>query len=187
MELTHTSIPPDELAVFKLLTDINVIVDVGARDDTEYIKLHLNCEFHAFEPNPVFFEQLKTKIGDRPKTYLNNWGLSDVVDKLPYNNARQAFVGGEEISVKEGQQQLPLSTLDEYVREKGIERIDFLKIDTEGYDFKVLLGATETIPKCKHIQYEYWNDRVRFHSLLEERFFMSYIGGRNVLCTNKTW
>jgi FkbM family methyltransferase len=34
-----------------------------------------------------------------------------------------------------------LSTLDAFTAERGVDRIDFLKVDTEGYDLKVLEGA----------------------------------------------
>lgn len=99
-----------------------------------------------------------------------------------YNEARQGFVGGEEVDIKTGEL-LPIKTLDWYVREHDIQQIDFLKIDTEGYDFRVLLGGLNTIPKCRYIQYEHWNDQRRFHILLGHQFKMEYIGGRNVLCT----
>ncbi|CAN5721232.1 hypothetical protein BH10BAC3_BH10BAC3_33890 [soil metagenome] len=39
----------------------------------------------------------------------------------------------------------PVTTLDSYCAEKEIERIDFLKIDCEGFDYKVLLGAKELL------------------------------------------
>jgi FkbM family methyltransferase len=34
-----------------------------------------------------------------------------------------------------------LSTLDDFTAAQGVDRIDFLKVDTEGYDLKVLEGA----------------------------------------------
>lgn len=177
----HTKIPQDELEVFKSLPDIKVVVDVGARADVEYLDLRPDIELHAFEPNPEFFAQLKEKIGDR-QAHLNNFGLGDVKGELPYSDGRQGFVGGEEPTITQGRL-LPVQTLDDYVYEKGIQQIDFLKIDTEGYDFKVLLGALNTIPKCRYIQYEHWNDLRRFHILLGQQFKMEYIGNRNVLCT----
>lgn len=181
MEINHTKIPQDELERFKNLPDIKVVFDVGARADTEYLDINPDIELHAFEPNPDFFKQLKEKVGDR-KAHLNNFALGDVSGVAVYNEARQGFTGGEEGTIITGEL-LPIRTLDGYMAEHGIEHIDFLKIDTEGYDFRVLLGGLKTIPKCRYIQYEHWNDQRRFHILLGQQFKMEYIGGRNVLCT----
>lgn len=179
--------PDRELELFNSLENIQVVVDVGARADDDYIRLKPWIELHAFEPNPEFFGQLKDKIGDRPNTYLNNYGLSDEEGEMPYNNGRQMFLGGEEKTTIHGDQMLHLKTLDWYVADKGITHIDFLKVDVEGYDFKVLKGAGTIISKCHYIQYEYWDDKMQYHPLLEENFDMLYYGFRNVLCTNKHW
>lgn len=181
----HTPIPRSELDWFTTIPDCKVVIDVGARADDEYLNLRPDIELHAFEPNPEFFAQLQEKIGDRPNVHLNNYGLGDVESILPYNNGRQAFVGGDETDFTSGEQQLPMKTLDGYVASKGITQIDFLKIDTEGWDFKVLVGAIYTLPLCRYVQYEHWNDRMKFHALLENDFIMSYIGHRNVFCTRK--
>lgn len=178
----HTPIPSDELEMFNSLPDIKVVFDVGARADNDYLKLKPDIELHAFEPYPEFFEQLKESVGDNPKAHLNNFGLGDYEGTTYYHEGRQSFVGSEEPTVKEGRHLLQVRKLDDYVREHNIQQIDFLKIDTEGYDFKVLLGGLETIPKCRYIQYEHWNDLRRFHILLGQNFEMTYTGHRNVLC-----
>lgn len=185
--MMHTAIPDFELKVFESLKDIEVVFDVGARADVDYVRIKPNIELHAFEPNPLFFQQLSENIGKRPNTYLNNYALGDVAKEQGYNNFRQAFTDWEEGTHLITDQTLTIKTLDGYVNEHQIEKIDFLKIDVEGYDFKVLQGGLNTIPKCRYIQYEYWNDRFQFHDLLERDFSMLYFGGRNVLCLNKLW
>jgi FkbM family methyltransferase len=183
----HTKLSAIELDIFSSLPDIQVVFDVGARADNDYLTIKPNIELHAFEPNPVFFKELCDKIGNRGKTYLINYGLSDVAGTLPYNNRRQMFIGGEELSVTEGEQHLGLMTLEEYCAERKVNHIDYLKIDTEGYDYKVLMGGRNMIPKCHYIQYEYWNNKEQFHQLLEQDFYMMYIGERNVFCQKKIW
>ena len=79
----------------------------------------------------------------------------------------------------------PITTLDWYIDKYNIKRIDFLKIDAEGYDFKVLKGGQKAIDLARYIQYEHWDNKEQFHQLLGKDFDMEYIGGRNVLCKRK--
>lgn len=184
MSIEHTKIPDEELEVFKSLKDLKVIFDVGARADIDYLELNPKAEYHLFEPNPEFFAQLKEKVVGKKNVHLNNYGLGDVAGKFEYSNFSQAFVEGE-CPLIGIDQILEIKTLDDYIEKNNIKRIDFLKIDTEGYDYKVLLGGKKAIKLAKYIQYEHWDDLQQFHGLLGDDFIMEYIGYRNVLCTRK--
>lgn len=184
MEITHTPIPPEELEVLKGLKDVQVVFDVGARTDVDYLDMFPNATFHLFEPNPIFYDQLVRNVGNRDNVYVRKYGLGDTIGHFSYSDGFQAFSGGEAFNGK-GEQLLPVRTLDWYVHEYRIDRIDFLKIDTEGFDYKVLKGGKKAIALAKYIQYEHWDDLNQFHELLEDEFDMSYVGFRNVLCTRK--
>ena len=41
------------------------------------------------------------------------------------------------------------TTIDEYVLEKSVQKIDFIKCDVEGAELMVLKGAKKTIANCK--------------------------------------
>ncbi len=180
MAVIQTKIPQTELEIFSKLKDIKVVFDVGARTDTDYFDIFPEAEYHLFEPNSEFFEELKAKVGDRKNVYLNNFGLGDKEGEISYNPVLQAFSEGE--AWRGDGPSLLVKTLDWYVKEHNIQRIDFLKIDAEGYDYKVLLGGTEAVKLCRYIQYEHWNNLQKFHDLLNYDFWMKYIGYRNVLC-----
>lgn len=45
------------------------------------------------------------------------------------------------------------TTLDDFIKEKHIERVDFIKIDVEGFELNVLKGGRETIGKLKPVLY----------------------------------
>ena|SRR3990167_1004097 len=182
--MIQTVIPQDELEVFRNLKNIRVVFDVGARTDTDYLEIRPKAVYHLFEPAPDFFKELKEKIGSKKNVYLNNYGLSDVEENLRYSSGLQAFESGE-ANKEGGDMLLPLKTLDWYVKEYNIKRIDFLKIDTEGYDYKILKGGLETIKITKYIQYEHWDNLQQFHDLLGEEFEVEYIGYRNVLCISR--
>ncbi len=183
MEITCTPIDPKELAIFENLKYVKVVFDVGARVDVEYIKIKPDIELHLFEPDPKFVEELERRAGKMKNVHINGYGLGDKEGMIRYHFGRQAFEAGECPLPGGGEKKFPVKTLNWYIEENNIKRIDFLKIDTEGYDYKVLLGGSKAIEMAKYIQYEHWDDQKQFHDLLEPKFGFKYLGNRNVLCT----
>lgn len=177
-------IPETDIDVFKSLEDIQVVFDVGARTDTVYLDIYPDIECHLFEPNPMFFSELVRKVGGKKNVHLNNFGLGDTQGKFAYSDYLQAFEKGE-AEVWGTNQVFEIRTLDSYIEENNIKRIDFLKIDAEGYDFKVLKGGQKAVKIARYIQYEHWDNTQQFHDLLGNDFEMKIIGNRNVLCTRK--
>lgn len=182
--MSFAKLPKEEIELFKQLPDLRVIFDVGSRDDTEYYDIYPNAEYHLFEPNIAFIKNLIDKVGDKLNVHINPYGLGDSSIIMGYDTQFQSFIGGEN-PIQSADTVYLISTLDNYVKENNISQIDFLKIDAEGYDFRVLLGALSIIPKTRFIQYEHWDDKKEFHTLLGESFDMEYVGYRNVLCMNK--
>ena len=45
--------------------------------------------------------------------------------------------------------EVQIKTVDSYLKKKEINKINILKIDTQGYDTKVLIGAKEAIKNSK--------------------------------------
>lgn len=193
MEIITTPLPKEELELFRELKDLKVIFDVGARIDTDYIELWPNSQHHLFEPNPEFFASLSDKVKDNPSVFANSFGLGDRNDGIGYQVNLQSFVDSVNINNPDAQSDCILSvkTLDEYVRKHKIKRIDFLKIDTEGYELRVLRGGAQHLPIVKFIQYEHWgqaNDniiRAFLYDLHGDLFDIESVGYRNVLCMNK--
>lgn len=139
---------PEEIEVFKKFKDtIQVVFDVGARTDMSYE----NVEVHYFEPNPEFADTLDGIV--------NNYGLSDKEETLLYNPKTQSFI-------KDGFVPYKLFTLDKYAED--IPRVDFIKIDAEGMDYRILLGGKETLKRVKYIQFEWWNGVQKFVNLLRD-------------------
>ena len=164
--MTHTVIPDEELAVFQYLDISGVVVDVGAREDIDMYKLRPDLEYHLFEPSTEFFEKLKEKTEGTP-IKINNYGLAHEPFSRKYNIKQQSFLNYE----GDGYDQ-ELKTLDWYCKENGIEAIDFLKIDTEGYDYRVLAGAEDILENTKYIQFEYWDGLKKFYDALKVPFYM---------------
>ena len=186
--MSYSPIPTEELDLVKQLKDIKVIFDVGARDDTDYLDIWPNADFHLFEPNPLFYPILQTKTDGKTNVFVNGFGLGDKEELRGYCEPLQAFAGSG--GVPENvitNLNFPIKTLGQYVTEKEIKSIDFLKIDTEGHDIKVLLGAYNWLKMIKYIQYEHWGEvnNKMIIGLLQDKFEIHDVGYRNMFCMNK--
>ncbi len=165
-------IPEDELKVFASLTKVKTVFDIGARDDVDYLILKPGITLHAFEPNPLFFAQLVENVGTTPRVYLNNLGAGDVTGRFEYNEGMQCIGQPATIGVD-------VIRLDNYIKKHRIKRIDFLKIDTEGYEPNVLRGLGEKVKICRYIQYEKDNgDKdIESEKILKRNGFKTYYTG----------
>jgi len=85
---------------------------------------------YAFESLQKYASVLKTNIA------LNNLRNVTVVEKALGD--APATVRMEGITIVDGAGNIPVTTIDAFVQKQGIERIDFLKMDVEGFERKVL-------------------------------------------------
>jgi len=133
-----------------------VIFDVGCRFDTVFS--NFNGKVHYFDPNAKFLEKLKP-IVKNSESYFNNFGLSDKNETLEYYNEQQSFVHRKlthpDTYMNWTKSIFEVNRADEYIQKNSIESIDFLKIDTEGFELKVVKGFGDDIQKVKVIQFEY--------------------------------
>ena len=152
-----------EIAVFKaIFSDCEVIFDVGARFDTEYLEISKGNrkKYHLFEINPKFFNKLHKKIDDHfsnEDISANNFGIADCDGHLSYYEDSESVLKNTtavENSKAVFEKKLPVRTIKSYCNEKGILKIDFLKTDIEEYDFFALLGAEELLKEISFIQFE---------------------------------
>jgi FkbM family methyltransferase len=104
-------------------------------------------EIHAFEPLPVNVERLRRNVALNAKANVKVNGVAVGADagsveiaapdpRVPSMGyvAESGEVGGDTVTV-------PVVALDDYARENGIDAVDVLKIDVEGYEPHVLEGA----------------------------------------------
>lgn len=170
-----------ELAIFNHIKhEINVVFDIGARTDLDYYDNHPNCEYHLFEPNNEFVNILNNKITslNKHKIIVNAIGLSDKPIKhcIYYSNV-QSFQANPLVHSIDNGHKFDISTLDIYVTDNKIEKVDFIKIDTEGLDYLILKGGEGLINSgvVKYIQVEYWDKPDKFFELLKENYDMYLI------------
>lgn len=158
-----------------------IVVDVGAnvgQISAFYLRIFPKAEVFALEPAPSSFNVLAKRLRNRRRLHAMQLALDEssgeamLVD-VPCSTGNHLLSAGE--APRESVKVEKLSG-DDFVRRHGISKIDFLKIDTEGYDLRVLAGFSETLKagRIEYIQVEcttsYDND---FHVHLER--FMRFL------------
>jgi FkbM family methyltransferase len=147
------------------------VFDVGANVGEfalEAFHREPHLQVHCFEPVAETYRTLESNLRNVPAgggITLNNFGLSDrddVRDMVvyganagsnslymnPYHAERSAHIEHESVSLR---------TLDGYMAEKGVDRVDLLKIDVEGHEQWVLEGARSALSqgRIRTIMFEY--------------------------------
>jgi len=152
----HSSTNGENRFFMNIKDKINVIFDVGCRSDTEFI--HFTGEVHYFDPVNDFIEQLKKQNNINKSSYFNNFGLGHEESELYYYPKYQSFydrVNSCHVSDDANKIVLKIKKAADYIRDNNIKSIDFLKIDTEGYELNVLQGFEDTLENVKIVQFEY--------------------------------
>jgi FkbM family methyltransferase len=146
----------EEKFFMDIKNNINIMFDVGCRSDSEFI--NFSGEVHYFDPVESFIETLKNQTILNKKSYFNNFGLGSENKELYYYPRYQSFydrVNSCVISDDSNKILLHIKKGKDYVIDNNIQNIDFLKIDTEGYELEVLQGFDDFLENIKIIQFEY--------------------------------
>jgi FkbM family methyltransferase len=167
-----------ELGLLKVLSGNwnanSVVFDVGAnRGDWTALALSLggeNLQIRAFEPDSRLTSLLSSRFSGKSVT-VENLGLGATSDELDLyveplgKDAGNSFTnpseGTREFTATKAPvpatQSASVVTGDSYISLAGIESIQLLKIDTEGYEMEVLRGFEESLRRgcIEVIQFEY--------------------------------
>ena len=159
------------------------LFDVGAHHGETlnyFIKYFNFSSIHSFEASNKNFNILKNKIkkNEDYRIILNNFGLSDINQNLKIKQFQETSSTTlskinhdskyfkkkiKVLGLKESQKiyensDVKLKQLDNYCENKKINKIDLLKIDTEGHEYFVIKGSINTLRKIKYIYFEHHYD-----------------------------
>ncbi len=157
--LSSTKVVIDLVKPF--LPDNPTIVEAGAYDADDSILLASgwpNGSIHIFEPVPELYEKIIKKITVYKNIYSYNLALSDSngVSKFyiseNINDPGQPTASSSLLEPKEHlnyvpyilfkkEISVPTITLDSWAKKNGIKNVDFLWLDIQGYEFKVLKSS----------------------------------------------
>lgn len=121
------------------------MIDVGAHHGSAFKSfLEDGWSVHAFEPDPNNHEYIAERMLDKPGLTLSHLAVGNESGKRLSFYASEQSTGISSLIPfqKDHKEVTQVSTirLDDYISDKGIDSVDFLKIDTEGFDLRVLQG-----------------------------------------------
>jgi FkbM family methyltransferase len=160
-----------------------VLLDVGANHGlyTDHLRrIAPNARIHAFEPHPGTFARLAARLegsGVRvvPAAVSDGLGTLDLFDFAARDGSTQASLSREAVTIYAEEvtsHRTACTTLDAYLEEQGIARVELLKIDTEGFDLHVLRGARDSIAARRFgiIQFEFVPANIATHVTMRDMF-----------------
>ena len=165
----------------------NLLIDIGAHkgESIELFSKNFNIKkIISFEASPVNFKYLKNrikkKIFNNTEILIENIALGTKNEIIEFKQFKESssstikqinedseyykrkfrlinFLNDKKIyEVIE----IKVSKLKDYIKKNNIEKIDFMKIDTEGYEFEVLLGLEDKIQQVDIIMFEHHYDNM---------------------------
>lgn len=183
-----------------------LIVDVGGnvgKYSEHFLLKNPSQQMFVFEPHPRTFQELSKNLVSYQQVTLFNQGVSDQKGELElfdyeerdgsshaslYKGVIEDIHGAKAISHK-----VETVVLDTVFQNHQIDRIDLLKIDTEGHELNVLHGATHYLTNnlidVIHIEFNemnvvsktYFKD---FHDLLAKNYHLYRLLPNGVLPLN---
>lgn len=148
---------------YKIGLQAKVVFDVGANVGQTvdfYRSVYPEAKIYSFEPIPITFATLQEHcrsmngvncfniaFGERKETMAIRVldDATSVMNSLSnefQDNLKKESSNFKEVSIE-------VETLDDFVSQHQIERIDLLKIDTEGFEVSVLNGAEKLLSSGK--------------------------------------
>ena len=157
----------------KLVGDNVIILDIGANVGIYTLPFSRMCsdgQIYAFEPDPENFRQLTNNINlnKLKNVHLFDFAMQDNPDVTELEFHIKRSIDGDKL-INNGLSTLErtsyhnvanckvtCSTIDKFVKAHNLERLDFIKMDVEGSEYKVLSGSKKSINEHSPIiQYEY--------------------------------
>lgn len=166
----------------------NIILDVGAHIGLFSLlaaKAALKGKVYAFEPSADNFLLLKENIE------LNKINNVVLIDKaVAQKSGTREFAlspddpAGHALPYEETNRRkvsIPVASLDDFIKENNVDRIDFLKMDCEGAEYEIFFDCSdEILKKINKISMEYHDvdaERTVEHikNFLEKRGFDVFV------------
>ena len=139
----------DYADIRRVKQDVSVIFDVGANIGQSAFKFRSafpQAAIHCFEPAGAAYKKLKINTGRMKNIHCHKIALGSRNEEakmyLVAQSVSNSLIKPDSII---GEEFVKVATLDDVVLKNKVNKIDLLKIDTEGFDLEVLRGAVKII------------------------------------------
>jgi len=162
--------------VINLIHDDDIIFDIGANYgwySLNISKRYKNTRIHAFEPIEDTFEILSQNVrinnADNVEIYNIGLGEKDKIVEFNYNRDQSGATSMVNLLNRDDAEKIkcPIRTLDSFILEKRIDKVDFIKCDVEGAEFFVLHGSKNVLeqhrPKLFIEMLRKWAKKFNYH------------------------
>ena len=137
-----------------------VIIDGGAHRGGSveaFSRFAPQAEFHCFEPDPLLAKELTGTFTGKTNVHIVQAALGESRGKATFNiNASRptnSLLPPVETLQPDlqalcqlvEQVEVDVTTIDGYCEAHALSRVDIIKLDLQGYDYKALLGAKSTL------------------------------------------
>lgn len=140
-------------SISSILKNPSCIIDVGANigNHTVYFaRQWSDCVIHAIEPISLAFQILKRNISlnQFQNVYCHNIALGDRhgIGSITHDGLTENNLGATRVNYTTSGN-ISFKTMDDFIENLKIGKIDLIKIDVEGFELKVLDGMKDTILK----------------------------------------
>lgn len=134
----------------------HVILDVGANIGAvslQFAKANPSARILSFEPHPLTFKRAQYNIGLNKveNIELLPFGLGEKKDTVRLyevnsnNPGMNRIIPGDQSAPF---QEIQIEELDALLEARGINSVDFIKLDVEGYEHSVLKGGKGLLQRC---------------------------------------
>ena len=167
----------------------NLLLDIGAHQGESIELFSRNFmikKIISFEASPINFELLRDRIRTDNLKHSNteivvenialgaenkttefkqfNESSSSTIKKIDEDSTYYkrkfrliSFLNKEKVYQKF---KIKIFKLKDYIKQKNIQKIDFIKIDTEGYEYEILIGLEDKIQLVNTIMFEHHYDNM---------------------------
>ena len=149
------AIEPREI-LYRLAGEGMVVLDVGTNVGETLLNLARRVGsaglVHGFEVNPTTFERCRRNVtrNGLGQIRLHHVGLGNEAGVLALDRRNVRNTGGDRLrplasTDTESAARIPVTTLDAFVAQESITRIDLIKIDVEGFETNIVKGGRRTL------------------------------------------
>ena len=148
-----------------------VVLDIGANIGNHTLAFATRAaSVHAFEPIPTIYQLLHDNVAANGLAHVHTHpvALSDTAGTATIYMVKQGNFGASSFDQRaDGVEPVEVNkqTGDEFVRQHGLGRIDFIKIDVEAHEVYVLRGLMETLRRDLPWLTMEWNDLLTIERL----------------------